>query len=247
MIRSNAEIIPVRSDDGIWQGSDLHLVDVTFDVHDIALLAGDGRVALPSAGPGTLIAIVAAFLESAGVNASVDGNPNLVLKCDDGEAPMVGNTIGAFFGQLSGPNGEDALSQCFPVVLPVQTRAALQGNDIMLVAAGAVSAPGPVLTATPHGGVGYVVGDTGQIGETPDDPNNPHYLVDAVDGGGAVTALTITDPGAEQTPREMIVTQRDGGVGVSLTVTIDTVDDQFTGTLHLSLLYRVLTSHQEIE
>jgi hypothetical protein len=88
---------------------------------------------------------------------------------------------------------------------------ALQDGDSML--------GGPVLAASvAAGGSGYAPGDTGTINDPPDGFGfGATYVVDAVDGGGGVTAFTVTTAGS--------------GYGVGVTTTTHTTgsgDDAFT-------------------
>lgn len=73
---------------------------------------------------------------------------------------------------------------------------------------------GPIValdTNDPDGfpGVGYAPGDTGHILQGSN--NSATYRVDTVDGGGAVTAWTITDPGDEYFVDVGLNTDTDGG------------------------------------
>lgn len=87
---------------------------------------------------------------------------------------------------------------------------------------------GPIVasdTNDPDGfpGVGYAPGDTGTIEQG--DNSSAHYRVDTVDGGGAVTAYTITDPGTVYATGVGLQTTTSGG-GEFLQINVTAVDVQ---------------------
>lgn len=72
---------------------------------------------------------------------------------------------------------------------------------------------GPILAASvADGGSGYAPGDTGRFVDNPDGWGfDANYVVDTVDGGGAVLTFTITAPGTGYGAGE--TTDTDGGSG----------------------------------
>jgi len=98
---------------------------------------------------------------------------------------------------------------------------------------------GPIVTsALNDGGSGYATGDTGTI------DGNAYgsaaaYVVDTVDGGGAVLTYTITDPGDGYTTATGVTTTTGGsqpGAGMGFVVDITAVADP-DGDLYVTLYY----------
>lgn len=99
-----------------------------------------------------------------------------------------------------------------------------------LITATVVAVAGGPIVATntndPDGfpGTGYAPGDTGTIQQGSN--SSAHYRVDTVDGGGAVTAYTITNPGSGYFPAQGLNTTATSGSGTFLTLNVTEVDAQ---------------------
>lgn len=100
-------------------------------------------------------------------------------------------------------------------------------------------------------GTGYAVGDTGTLGGAPvvAYPGTATYRVDAVNGGGGVTAFHMThlgDGGYDATPGDQPGdainggSQPGSGSGFQITITAISPPD---GDFHVSTLYRVIDLH----
>lgn len=99
---------------------------------------------------------------------------------------------------------------------------ALITATVVAVAGGPIAATN---TNDPDGfpGTGYAPGDTGTIQQGSN--SSAHYRVDTVDGGGAVTAYTITNPGSGYFPAEGLNTTT-SGAGEFLQINVTEVDAQ---------------------
>lgn len=113
----------------------------------------------------------------------------------------------------------------------------VDNQPVVLEALAAVRVTGNVgNTSVGDGGSGYDVDDTGGIAAGSSDAT---YIVTAVDGGGAVTAFTITAPGTGYEVGDGQVTQVSTGAGDgAFTIDIDSITSPSTGTLLIELLYR---------
>lgn len=107
---------------------------------------------------------------------------------------------------------------------------------------------GPIVTATiAAAGAGYVPGDTGTIGPDPfTSSTDATYHVTTVDGGGAVTAFTVTAAGTgyetASNPQPTAVGGAQPGIGTGFTVNVTAIG-ALGGDLYVTCLYQIVTTH----
>lgn len=102
-------------------------------------------------------------------------------------------------------------------------------------------AAGPIATTVlDDGGSGYAVNDTGTINGG---DSNAAYVVDAVDGGGAVTDYHLTANGADYAPSDHVATTATSGVGTGFQINIETVTPVGEGQSYLSLTFSIINVH----
>lgn len=113
-------------------------------------------------------------------------------------------------------------------------------NTAVVIPAGPAYNAGPIVTATlGAGGAGYAIGDTGEIDDGGFDAT---YVVDTVDGAGAVLTFHLTATGSRYTVTNGAPTAVGGaqpGVGVGFTVNITAIRAG-DGTLKVVTYYQII-------
>ena len=104
---------------------------------------------------------------------------------------------------------------------------------------------GPIVSASLNfGGSGYAPGDTGTMEAHGWSAQPPAYVVDTVDGGGAVLTFTITDAGNGNLAGDTVGTSPTSGSGNgNFIVNIDSIDPIASGDLYVQVFYTIVTVH----
>ncbi len=115
------------------------------------------------------------------------------------------------------------------------------GDNIVVTVVTVGETTGPIETTSigTNAGAGYAPGDTGTVGDNvTGDGSGATYVVDTVDGGGAVLTFAITAPGTGYTPGADAggLTPTSGGGDGNQSINIDSVDLTNPGSLVVDVI-----------
>lgn len=223
-------------------GGELQTVKVTISQADLTTLFSSPVEAIPAPGAGKVIALVsclwqyrwedAVFLTAVALPAigyiGSDFSGSAMIDFQNGNTPQFGGN----YDQV-GSNPPYGIAPDFDVI----------NKAIVIATQSDLGIWGPITALTLNaGGALYAPGDTGIVGDGSADTADATYVVDTVDGGGAVLTATLTAPGTSYTSVTADPTTNDGaqpGIGTGLKFNV-TVSTPATGYMQFDLSYLIV-------
>jgi hypothetical protein len=220
-------------------------VTVSLSVAQLALLASSPVTLVPAPGAGKMIFPTYYIYSTGNADAtfaySPTYNPGFTFGASGvtfGSAPS--GPAFAIFPIVNSVQGADAESYFSPVVA-LENQPLIFTNAVVFVRdPGVWGAIGGA--AVNAGGSGYATGDTGTLTFSGADSGDAFYIVQTVDGSGAVTSFTLSSVGTSYTTRTGVSSVAGGsqpGAGVGFTADL-TVPIAQTAAMSVTVYYDIV-------